>query len=72
MIPEGTIKLAVTLGEPPQATTVVIDFLAVKCSSAFNEVLAKLLLKVLKVVMSIHYLKMKFTTAAWIGQVRER
>ena len=43
MIPEGTIKLAVSLGEPPRAVTVVIDFLAVKCPLAFNGVLCRLL-----------------------------
>ena len=31
VIPEGSIKLAVTLGEPPRAATVVIDFFAMKC-----------------------------------------
>ena len=31
VIPKGTIKLAITLGEPPRMTTVVIDFLTVKC-----------------------------------------
>ena len=38
--PEGTIKLAVTLGEPPQIVTVMIDFLAIKCPLAFNGVLS--------------------------------
>ena len=50
VILEGTIKLAIILGEPTQITTVTIDFLAVKCTSAFNEVLGRPLLKALKVV----------------------
>ena len=70
LIPEGTIKLAVTLGEPPWTATVMIDFLTVKCPSAFNEVLSRLLLKALKTVMSIYYLTMKFPTTAGIGQVQ--
>ena len=69
VIPEGTIKLAVTLREPPRMTTVMIDFLAVKCPSAFNEVLGKPLLKALKVVTLIHSLIMKFPIAAEVGQV---
>ena len=42
VIPKEIIKLAITLGEPPPTTTVVIDFLTVNCLSAFNEVLARL------------------------------
>ena len=72
MIPKGTIKLAVTLGEPPRAMTMVIDFLIVKCPSTFNGVLGRLILKALKAVTSIHYLTMKFSIAAGIGQVRGR
>ena len=69
MIPEGTIKLAVTLGEPPRTTIVVIDFLVVKYPSAFNEVLGRPLLKALKAMTSIHCKTMKFPTAAGIGQI---
>ena len=72
VIPEGIIKLVVTLGEPPRAVTVVIEFHVVKCSLAFNGVLGRPLLKALKVVTSIHCLTMKFPTAAWIGQVQGR
>ena len=72
VIPEGTIKLAITLGEPPRTTIMVIDFLVVKCPSAFNGVLGRHLLKALKVVASIHYLTMKFPTPMGIGQVRGR
>ena len=71
-IPKGTIKLAITLGEPPQAVTVVINFHVVKCLSAFNGVLGRLLLKALKAVTSIHYLTMKLPTTARIGQVQGR
>ena len=70
VIPEGTIKLAVTLGEPPQTTTVMIDFLVVQCPSAFNGVLGRPLLKALKAVMSIYYLTTMFPTTTRIGQVR--
>ena len=69
MIPERTIKLAITLREPPQMATVVIDFPTVKCPLAFNKVLGKSLLKALKAVTLIHCLTMKFPTAAGIGQV---
>ena len=72
MIPEGTIKLVVILGEPPRAATVAIDFLVVKCPSAFNGVLGRILLKALKAVTSFHCLTMKFPIEAGIGQVQGR
>ena len=72
VIPEGTIKLAVTLREPPQMATVMIDFLVVKCPSVFNRVLGRPLLKVLKVVTSIHCLIMKLPTVVGVSQVRGR
>ena len=50
----------------------VIDFLAVKYPSAFNDVLGRLLLKALKAVTSIHCLTMKFHTKAGIGQIQGR
>ena len=42
---------------------VMIDFLVMKCLSAFNRVLEKPLLKGLKAVTSIHYLTIKFPRA---------
>ena len=72
VIPEGTIKLVVTLGETPRTVTVRIDFPVVKCPLAFNGVLGRPLLKALKAAMSIHCLTIKFPTTARIGQVQGR
>ena len=72
VIPEGIIKLAVTLGELPLMKTVMIDFLAVKCQSTFKRVLCRPLLKALKGVTSVYYMTIKFLTTAGIGQVRGR
>ena len=69
VIPKRTIKLAVTLGEPPKTSTVMINFLVVRCPSVFNRVLGRPLLKALKAVTSIHCLTIKFPTAVGIGQV---
>ena len=41
MIPEGTIKLIVTLGEPPRTTIVVIDFLVVNCQCSAGQTIIK-------------------------------
>ena len=72
MTPKGSIKLVVILGEPPRTKTIVTNFLAMNCPSAFNGVLGRLLLKALKAVTSIHCLTMKFPAMARIGQVRGR
>ena len=72
VILEGIIKLAVTLGEPPQMATIVIDFLVVNYPSAFNGVLGRLLLRALKAVTSIHCLTIKFPTTVGTCQVRGR
>ena len=52
--------------------TVVINFLAVKCLSAFNGVLGRSLLKALKALTSIHCLTMEFPTTAGISQIQGR
>ena len=72
VIPEGTIKLAVTLGEAPQTATTVIDFLVVNCLSSFNGVLGKPMLRTLKAVTSIYCLTIKFPTTEGTGQIRGR
>ena len=67
VIPEGTVKLAVTLGESPQTVITVIDFLVVNCPSTYSGVLGRPLLRALKAIMSIHCLTMKFSTTAGTG-----
>ena len=69
MIPEGTIKLVVTLEDPPRTSTMMINFILVKCPSAFNGILGRPLLKALKAVTSIHFLTIKFFIATGIDQV---
>ena len=71
VILEEIIKPTVTQGEPPRAVTMVNEFLAMKCPSAFNRVLGPPLLKALKVVTSIHCLTIKFPIVAEIGQFEE-
>ena len=73
MIPKGTIKLAVTVGEHLRVSTVMTEFLVVDCPSTFNGVIRRPLLKALKVVTSIYYLTnyltMKFPIVKGTGQV---
>ena len=70
MIPRGTIKLAVTIGDHPRTSTVVTKFFVVDCPSAFNEVIRRRpLLNTFKAVVSISFLIMKFPTTMGIRQV---
>ena len=70
MIPKGTIKLAVTVGEYPRVSMVMTEFLIVDCPSAFNGVIGRPLLKALKAVTLIYHLTMNFPTVEGTGHVR--
>ena len=69
IIPKGTIKLAVTVGEHPKVLTIMAEFLVVDSPSAVNGIIKRPLLKALKAVTSIHRSTMKFPTAEGRGQV---
>ena len=63
VIPKGTIKFAVTVGEQPKISITMIEFLVVDCLSAVNAIIGRLVLKALKDITSINHLTMKFPTA---------
>ena len=63
VVPKGTAKLIVTMGEHPRMSTVVDDFLIVNCPSAINGIIGRPLLKALQMVTLIYHLTMKFPTA---------
>ena len=67
VIPRGTIKLVVIVGEHPWVSTIVTELLAIDFPSTVNGVIRRLLLKSLKVVTSIPCLMMKFPIATRIG-----
>ena len=71
VIPKGTIRLAVIVGEHPQVSIVMIKFLIVDYQSAFNGVIGRPLLKVLKPITSIYHLTMKFPTTEGTGQAKK-
>ena len=72
MVPERTIKPAITIGEYPRVAMIVIEFVTMNCLSTFNGVLGRPLLQVAKAVTSIPCLTMKFPTIVGTNQVRER
>ena len=69
VIPKGTIKLAVTVGEYPHVSMVMTEFLVVDYPSTFNEVVGRPLLKALKAVTLIYHLTNKFPTTEGTGKV---
>ena len=71
MIPRGSFKVAVTVGDYPRSSMIVTEFLAVDCPSAFNGVIGRPLLKALRVVTLIYYLTMKFPTTMETRHTRE-
>ena len=71
MIPKGTIKLAMMMGEHSRTSMVMTEFLMIDCPSTSNVVIGKSLLKALKALTSIYCLTIKFPTAMGTGQVRE-
>ena len=72
VIPRGTIKLAVKVGDHLLNVDMVTEFLAVDCPSAFNRVIWRALLKALRAMISIHCLTMKFPIASGTRQVSGR
>ena len=69
VIPRGTVKLVVIVGEHPRVSTIVIEFLVFDCLLAVNGIIWRPLLKALKPVTSIYHLTMKFLTVEGTRQV---
>ena len=63
VVPKGVEKLIITIGEHPQTSTVLDNFFVVDALSAINRIIARPLLKALKMANSIYHLTMKFLTA---------
>ena len=70
VIPVGVITLPLTVGDYPKESCIMTNFLVIDQPSAFNAVLDRPSLKVLKAITSIYHLLMKFPTPNGVGQVR--
>ena len=66
----GVAKLTRTIGEHPQTSTVLANFLVVDAPSTINRIIGRPLLKFLRWLPSIYHLTMKFSMAKGIGEVR--
>ncbi|XP_024028774.1 uncharacterized protein LOC112093806 [Morus notabilis] len=70
VIPEGAIKLPMTIGDRPHTSTVMSKFLVVKGGDQYNAVIGRPTLRALRAVTSIYHQAMKFPTPNGIGKVR--
>lgn len=48
IIPQGTIRLPITVGEKPRQTTMMVNFMVIKGGSQYNAVIERLTLQVVK------------------------
>ena len=69
VVPKGKAKLTITVGEQPQTSMVVTNFLIVDCPLAINGIIGRPLLKALKAITSIYHLTVKFPTIEGTGKV---
>ena len=63
VIPRGTVKLVVTVGEYPRVSIVVTKFHVLDCLSVVNGIIGRPILKALKALTSIYHLTIKFLIA---------
>ena len=70
VLPLGSIRLVLTLGEPPSQVTTTIRFLIVDAPSAYNMLLGRPSLNAIKAIPSAYHLVIKFPTIHGVGIVR--
>ena len=70
VLPLGSIKLVLTLGEPPCQETMTTRFLIVDAPSAYNMLLGRPSLNAIKAIPSAYHMMIKFPTVHGVGMVR--
>ena len=70
VLPLGSIKLVLTLGDPPCQATTIARFLVVDAPSAYNMLLGRPSLNAIKVIPSGYHMMIKFPTVSGVGMVR--
>ncbi|KAJ8477245.1 hypothetical protein OPV22_020972 [Ensete ventricosum] len=68
--PMGAATIPVTFGGEPRLKTLMVPFMVVKLSSAYNAIIGRSTLNRLKAVISTYHRLMKFPTRAGVGEVR--
>ena len=70
VLPFGSIQMVLTLGEPPCQATTTARFLIVDALSAYNMLLGRPSLNVIKAIPSAYHMIIKFLTIHGVGMVR--
>ena len=70
VLPLGPIQMVLTLGEPPCQATTTARFLIVDAPSAYNMLLGRPSLNVIKAIPSAYHMVIKFPTIHGVGMVR--
>ena len=70
VLPLGSIQLVLTLGEPPCQATTTARFLIIDAPSAYNMLLGRPSLNVIKAIPSAYHMMIKFPTVSGVGMVQ--
>ena len=70
MLPLGSIQLVLTLGDPPCQATTTVRFLIVDSPSAYNMLLGRPSLNVVRAIPFVYHMVIKFPTTNGVGMVR--
>ena len=67
LLPLGSIQLVLTLGDPPCQATTTARFLVVDAPFAYNMLLGRPSLNVIKAIPSAYHMMIKFPTVSGVG-----
>ena len=70
MLPLGSIQLVLTLVDPPCQATTTVRFLIIDAPSAYNILLGKPSLNVIRAIPSAYHMVIKFPTANGVRMVQ--
>ena len=70
VFPLRSIKLVLTLGDPPCQATTTIRFLIVDAPSAYNMLLGRPSLNTIRAIPSVYHMVIKFPTKNGVGMVQ--
>ena len=70
VLPLGSIQLVLTLGGPPFQATMIVRFLIVDASLAYNMLLGRFSLSAIKAIHFSYHMVIKFPTVNGVGMVR--
>ncbi|XP_024022057.1 uncharacterized protein LOC112091802 [Morus notabilis] len=70
VIPRGTIRLPITVGEKTRQATTMANFVVIRGGSQYNAMIGRLTLQELRAITSIYHQKVKFPTPNGMGEMK--